>query len=436
MRTGIPQLDLGGKIVNKGFLRGFIAGLLCCVVLLVAVSCGGNEDESRLTKKNSTPTVTQAQETGTPTPTLTPAEEFTSVEYQEKLKQIAGVLDQYYYQSIDYNEVVDGIYHGMVDALGDPYTVYFNAEEMASFQESSSGSYAGLGCAVTIGDDKYPKLTRVFPGSPADIAGLLADDVIVEVEGEDLYGVALDIVVTKVRGPIGSKVELTVYRAGEPDYLHIVVTRNTVEIPTVEYQMLNGNIGYIIVAEFDDVTAEQFNKAVDALLDQHMVALIVDVRSNPGGTLYTVKSMLSRILSKGTLLVYMEDKYGKREEHYSNTNDTIDIPIAVLMNGNSASASEVFAGCLQDYGKAILVGTQSFGKGIVQTLVPLGDGSGIKVTISSYFTPMGRNIHKIGLTPDVEVELDPDLKKLNSIPIEDDNQLKAAIDALKEKLGK
>ncbi|MBO4652861.1 MAG: S41 family peptidase [Lachnospiraceae bacterium] len=422
--------------MNKGFLRGFIAGLLCCVVLLVAVSCGGNEDESRLTKKNSTPTVTQAQETGTPTPTLTPAEEFTSVEYQEKLKQIAGVLDQYYYQSIDYNEVVDGIYHGMVDALGDPYTVYFNAEEMASFQESSSGSYAGLGCAVTIGDDKYPKLTRVFPGSPADIAGLLADDVIVEVEGEDLYGVALDIVVTKVRGPIGSKVELTVYRAGEPDYLHIVVTRNTVEIPTVEYQMLNGNIGYIIVAEFDDVTAEQFNKAVDALLDQHMVALIVDVRSNPGGTLYTVKSMLSRILSKGTLLVYMEDKYGKREEHYSNTNDTIDIPIAVLMNGNSASASEVFAGCLQDYGKAILVGTQSFGKGIVQTLVPLGDGSGIKVTISSYFTPMGRNIHKIGLTPDVEVELDPDLKKLNSIPIEDDNQLKAAIDALKEKLGK
>ena len=423
--------------MNKGFLRGFLAGILCCAMLLVVVSCGGNEEESRLTKKNSTPTVTQGQdqEKGTPTPTLTPAKEFTSVEYEEKLKQIAGILDQYYYQPIDYNEVVDGLYHGMVDSLGDPYTVYFNESEMNSFQESSSGSYAGLGCAVTIGDDKYPRLTRVFPGSPADIAGLLADDVVVEVDGEDLYGVALDIVVTKVRGPIGSHVELTIYRAGEPDYLHIDVTRNIVEIPTVEAKMLNGNIGYIIVSEFDEVTAEQFNTAVDTLLDQHMAALIVDLRGNPGGTLYTVKSMLSRILSKGTLLVYMEDKYGKREEHFSNTNDTIDLPIAVLMNGNSASASEVFAGCLQDYGKAILVGTQSFGKGIVQTLVPLGDGSGIKVTISSYFTPKGRNIHKIGLTPDVEVDLLPELKKLNSIPIEDDNQLKAAIDALKERMG-
>ena len=421
--------------MNKGFLRGFIAGLLCCVMLLVIVSCSGHEDESRLTKKESTPTPTQAEQPGTPTATLTPAKAFTDVEYQDKLNMIADVLDKYYYQDIDYNDVVDGLYHGMVNALGDPYSVYYNAEEMAAFEESSTGSYAGLGCLVTLGDDKYPKITRVFPGSPAEKAGLMAEDEVVEVDGEDLYGVDLSLVVTKVRGPIGSHVILTVYRAGEPEYLHIDVTRGTVEIPTIEYQMLEGNIGYISVLEFDEVTAQQFNDAVDDLQRQHMNALVVDLRNNPGGMLYTVKSMLSRILEKGKLLVYMEDKYGKREEHYSNTNETVDIPIAVLMNGNSASASEVFGGCLQDYGKAILVGTQSYGKGIVQTIIPLGDGSGVKVTISSYFTPNGRNIHKIGLTPDVEVELDDELKKLSKIPIEQDNQLKVAVEELQKKLG-
>ena len=166
-----------------------------------------------------------------------------------------------------------------------------------------------------------------------------------------------------------------------------------------------------------------------------MSALVVDLRNNPGGLLRTVQSMLSRILKKGELLVYMEDKNGKREDYYSDSTLTLDIPIAVLMNGYSASASEVFAGCLQDYGKAVLVGTQSFGKGIVQTMYPLGDGSAIKVTISAYYTPNGRNIHKTGLTPDIAVELSDEAKKLSKIPEDQDAQLQAAIKALKDKLG-
>lgn len=422
------------EVVKKGFGKGFLAGILCCVMLFVIVSCGkGNENESRLTKKQTTPTPVTVAE-GTPTPTPTPASSLSDVEYAGKLKQISEILDKYYYQPIDYNNIVDGIYHGMVSAVGDPYTVYYNAQEMETFLQSSAGSYAGLGASVRIGDSKYPVLTRVFPGSPAEKAGLLAEDTVIEVDGEDVYNVPLDIVVTKVRGPIGSHLELTVYREGEPEYLHFDVIRDTVELPTVEHQMLANQIGYISVLEFDEVTAQQFNDAVDDLTRQNMRALIVDLRSNPGGSLATVKSMLSRILPKGKLLVYMEDKYGQKEEHFSNTDETVDVPIAVLMNGNSASASEVFGGCLQDYGKAILVGTQSFGKGIVQTILPLGDGSGIKVTISSYFTPNGRNIHKKGLTPDVEVELKDELKKLTTIPIEDDNQIQKAIEELKKKI--
>ena len=425
--------------MKKGFLKGFLAGILCCAMLFALISCKGNNNESRLTKKDTTPTPTQAQsqETGTPTPTpsLTPAESFSDVDFKDKLNEIAGVLDRYYYQQIDYNKVAEGLYRGMVDSLGDPYTVYYNPDELEKFLDSTDGSYAGLGAAVNLADSKYPQLIRIFPGSPAEIAGLLAGDELIEVDGEDLYGQSLDVAVSKIRGPVGTKVSLTVYREGEPEYLHFDVIRNTVEIPTVASQMLDGNIGYIAVSEFDDVTSSQFILAVDELTSQGMKALIVDLRSNPGGLLSTVKKMLSRVMEKGKLLVYMEDKYGQREDHYSNTDATVDVPIAVLMNGYSASASEVFAGCLQDYGKAILVGTQSYGKGIVQNLIPLSDGSAVKVTVSSYFTPNGRNIHKTGLTPDIEVPLADELKKLSVIPMEDDNQLQAAVEALKKKLG-
>ena len=420
--------------MKKGFFAGFLTALLCCAILLGVVSCGKeNPEESRLTKLSTTPTMDVSQK-GTPTPTPTPATSISDVDYETKIKQIADVLNEYYYQPIDFNEVVDGVYHGMVSGIGDPYTVYFNEKELSAFQESTSGSFAGIGCAVRINDNGYPQITRIFKDSPAEKAGLLIGDVVVEVEGEDIYGISLDIVVTKIRGPIGSHVNITVFREGEPEYLHIDAIRDQVSIPTVEYQMLDGNIGYIIVAEFDDVTAKQFNDAVDNLTKQNMKALIVDLRDNPGGTLRTVTSMLSRILPKGELLVYMEDKYQQKEEYFSSSTATVNVPIAILMNGNSASASEVFAGCLQDYGKAILVGTQSFGKGIVQTIIPLNDGSAIKVTISSYFTPKGRNIHKVGLTPDVPVELDPSLVQKTSITIEEDNQLKAAVDAIKAKI--
>ncbi len=416
--------------MNKDTCKGFLAGLLSCVLIFVLIACGGKEDENRLTKKNKTSSAL------TPGAELTPAASLTETGYQEKLDRIAAVLDYYYYQDIDYNKVADGIYHGAVSGVGDPYTVYFNPDEYSSFQESSDGMYAGFGSRVQIGDNGYPLLTQVFAGGPADKVGILTGDYIIEIDGEDVYGMELDLVASKMRGKVGTYVEVTIYREGEPDYLTFRVKRDIVEIPTVETEMLENGIGYIKVSEFDEVTATQFNDAVKKMTKEGMKALIVDLRGNPGGLLSTVQSMLSRILPKGDLLVYMEDKNGKREDHYSNSSLTVDVPIAVLMNGYSASASEVFAGCLQDYGKATLVGTQSYGKGIVQTMYPLGDGSAIKVTISAYYTPKGRNIHKTGLTPDVMVELDESLRKMNSIPLDQDNQVKAAVEVLLPKISK
>lgn len=411
--------------MNKDTWKGFLAGILCCLLIAVTIACG-SESENRLTKKN---------DTLQPIEELTPAASLEETNYKTKLEKIGAVLDYYYYQDIDYNKVADGLYHGAVSGLGDPYTVYYNPQEYASFQQASDGVYAGIGSRVTIGDNGYPLLSQVFEGGPADKAGIKTGDFVVEIDGEDVGGMDLDLVASKMRGEVGTTVEVTVYREGETDYLHFTVKRDTVEVPTVEYRMLEGGIGYIMVAEFDDVTAQQFNDAVKDLSRKNMSALVVDLRNNPGGLLRTVQSMLSRILKKGELLVYMEDKNGKREDYYSDSTLTLDIPIAVLMNGYSASASEVFAGCLQDYGKAVLVGTQSFGKGIVQTMYPLGDGSAIKVTISAYYTPNGRNIHKTGLTPDIAVELSDEAKKLSKIPEDQDAQLQAAIKALKDKLG-
>lgn len=352
--------------------------------------------------------------------------------YTDKVDQLTAVLDYYYIDELDAEQMADGIYAGLVSSLGDIYTTYYTPEQYEEFSESASGTYAGLGSSVTTNQDGNVEIVKPFKDGPAYNAGLLPGDVIVEIDGEDATGMDLTEAVTKIKGEPGTSVKLKIYRVGEPDYLEMEVVRAFIEVPTVEHQMLSDGIGYIYVMEFDEVTGQQFIDAVDSLENQGMKGLIVDLRDNPGGMLTTVCSMLSRILPKGDLLVYMEDKYGQREEYNSTSKKTVDVPIAVLINGNSASASEVFAGALQDYDKAIVVGTQSFGKGIVQSLIPFQDGSAVKVTVSKYYTPNGVNIHGTGLTPDVVVELDEELKGLASIPIEDDNQIQAAIDELKK----
>ena len=242
----------------------------------------------------------------------------------------------------------------------------------------------------------------------------------------------LSEVVSKMKGKSGTKVKVSILREGEKDPMEFEITRKKIEVPTIEYQMLSDKIGYVIISEFDEITVTQFDAAIDDLEKQGMKALVVDVRNNPGGLLTSVVKILDRILPP-ELLVYTEDKYNKRVEEFAEDKAQVKVPMAVLINGNSASASEIFAGTLQDYKTATIVGTTSFGKGIVQSVYPFNDGSAVKLTISKYYTPNGRNIHKTGITPDVKVELDKELQKEVVIPIKKDDQLQKAISILKKK---
>ena len=238
-----------------------------------------------------------------------------------------------------------------------------------------------------------------------------------------------------MKGEEGTEVTVTIVREGEKEPIDFVIKRGTVEVPTIAFEMLEDKIGYIYISEFDEITVTQFKSAISDLLDEGMKGLVIDVRDNPGGLLDACVKMLDRLLPKG-LLVYQEDKNGTRlSENYADNKEELDMPMAVIVNGNSASASEIFSGALQDYKKATIVGTQSFGKGIVQSVFPIGDGSAIKVTISKYFTPNGRNIHGTGIEPDKIVELDESLSKKVVIEHEEDNQLQAAIEVVKEQLS-
>lgn len=238
-----------------------------------------------------------------------------------------------------------------------------------------------------------------------------------------------------MKGESGTKVTLEIVRDGETEPLSFEVTRAEIEVPSIEYEMLEDSIGYIAVSAFEENTDEQFKTAIDKLEKEGMKGLIVDLRDNGGGLVDTVVNMLDCFLPTGDMIVYTKDKNGSGQEYKAKNEDQLDIPLAVLINGNSASASEIFAGAVQDYGIGSLVGTTSFGKGIVQNVIPMSDGTALKLTIAKYYTPNGRNIHKIGIEPDVEVELSDEAKKLVTIPLEKDNQLQKAIGVVKSKMG-
>lgn len=352
----------------------------------------------------------------------------------DKLVFLEMLVDNYYLEDVDPKVFADGIYKGFIASLNDPYSTYYTAEEYKALMESSSGVYHGIGATVSQ-NTKTGVITIVkpFKNGPAYEAGILPGDIIYMVEGEEVTGADLSEVVSKMKGKEGTKVRVSVLREGETKPMEFTITRKKIEVPTIDYKMLDDKIGYIVISEFDEITVSQFKAAVDDLEKQGMKGLVIDVRNNPGGLLDSVCKMLDRLLPKG-LLVYTEDKYGNREEERAKDADKLEVPLAVIINGNSASASEIFAGAVQDYGIGTVVGTTSFGKGIVQKVIPLTDGTAVKLTISKYFTPKGRNIHGTGITPDIEVELDEELQKLVEIPFEKDTQLQEAIKAVKKNI--
>ena len=356
--------------------------------------------------------------------TATTEDEGIGSEVEAKLNAMDSLMDLFYMEDVDTDTAKEMIYKAYLASYGDKYTVYYTPEEYKSMMESTSGSFYGIGAVCQKADDGSILISEAYEDAPAYKAGIRNGDKVTEVNGEDITGMDLSVAVALIKGEKGTDVNLTVMRNGEK--LSFTVTRDKIDIKTVSSEVLENNIGYIYISQFDDVTTEQFKIAVDDLQKQGITGLVIDIRNNPGGVLNTVVDMLDYILPNG-LIVYTETKSGKRQEYSGSDNHELNIPMAVLVNGNSASASEIFAGAMQDYDKAQIIGTQTFGKGIVQTIRPLTDGSAVKYTIAKYFTPKGQDIHGKGVTPDSIVELPDDATE--------DVQLKAAVEYLNGKMS-
>lgn len=364
----------------------------------------------------------------------TAAENVVNDDSMAKLEAIEEVIGEYYYQEEDINTdaMIEGMYAGIVDSLGDPYSVYYTEEEWKQMMQDTEGIYYGIGAYISL--DKttgFGKINGVIENTPAQDAGLRENDIIYKIDGESAQGLDLTEIVSRIKGEEGTTVHLTIYREGESDYLEMDVVRRQIESPTVNYEMLDDHIGYIQITEFDDVTVNQFDEAMKEIQKADAAGLILDLRSNPGGSLSAVVDISRQLLPEG-LIVYTEDRSGKRMEYSCDGDHEIRIPLVVLVNGNSASASEILAGAIKDYEKGLLVGTTTFGKGIVQRILPLTDGTAIKLTVSAYYTPKGNNIHNIGIEPDIICEFDGDAYYDDGF----DNQLERGIEEINKMLSR
>ena len=398
---------------NRSFWRGLAVGLASsCAILLVVFGS---------VKIYQTYRVYGRLASGSSAETESVANEKTT----EKLGVLENTIKQYFWQDVDESTLEEGVYKGLLESLDDPYSVYYTHDELVQLQQQTEGIYYGIGAYISQDNEMgYVRVSKIIKNTPAEASGLQQDDYIYKVDGEDMQGKDSSYVVSKIKVEAGTKVTITVVREGATDPIDIEVERQKIESPTVEYQMLDNDMAYIQITEFDLVTTEQFEEAYKQAQTDGMKGLILDLRSNPGGNLSTVCDIARMILPKG-LIVYTEDKYGKREEYTCDGANQIKVPLVVLTNGYSASASEILAGAVKDYGIGTLVGTTTYGKGIVQKVINLSDGSAVKLTVSNYFTPNGNNIHKIGIEPDVEVEFDAEQYK-NGV----DNQLEKAKEVL------
>lgn len=348
-----------------------------------------------------------------------------------KLSLLEAYTGKYYLNKIDADNVEQNIYKGFAKGLQDPYAEYYTKEEFKQLTEEDSGEYEGIGISVAKDTDTgYAEIVSVFKDQPAYKAGLKTGDLIIAVNKKSTMNMELQEVVSEIKKKENKKVVLTIYRDKKSkDY---TVKKSSVQLDTVSYKMKEKKIGYIAVSQFLENTGDQFDKAVTALEKKGMRSLIIDLRDNGGGLLNTCTQMVSRVIDKDKLIVYTKDKEGNKEEFKSDSGKTLDIPIIILVNGNTASASEIMTGCLKDYGKATVVGTTTYGKGIVQNIMPLTDGSAIKFTIAKYYTPNGTDIHKKGIKPDVKVKMSDAQWKKAQTDEKADKQLKKAIELLEK----
>lgn len=405
------------KKSHKNFWKGVVCGALFSVVIcgVVLVATGVFQKDGQQGTNSFIEDFVNSSGLVTP-------------ETQSKLRNIRSIIDEIYLYSdkIDEKLLQENIVRGYVAGLKEPYTVYYNEEETTALFESTSGTFGGIG--VVIMQDRTTGLatfTTIYEDCPGKKAGFKSGDIVYKVNGEDVSGMDLDSIVTRIRGEVGTEVEITVLRGETGEEYTGVATRALIENDTVEYEMKDGKLGYIQLTAFESVTYDQFKEALEDLTKQGMKGLIVDLRNNTGGNLDTVCEILDLILPKGTI-VSIKDKNGNGQTFSSDDANKLEVPLVVLTNGYSASASEIFAGAVQDYEIGKLVGTKTYGKGIVQNIYSLGDGTSLKITSSEYFTPNGRNIHEKGIEPDVEIEYQYDEANPDK-----DNQLEKAIEVLK-----
>ncbi len=350
----------------------------------------------------------------------------------KKLFEVKELLEKYYYEDIDEDKMIEGAIKGLTESLEDPYTVFMNQKEYEEFNTGTVGSYVGVGLQVGVKDEKITVISA-FDDSPAKKAGILTGDVITKVNDKDVTGKDLELAVSMMKGKEGEVVNLTIYREGT-GFIEVSVKRATIIIQTVKGEMLEDNIGYIELSMFDEKTDEDFIKAARELKAQGMKGLILDLRGNPGGLLETCVNISSQFIEKGKLIVSQKFKDGSESTTQANDGGLlIGMPLVVLTNEGSASASEILSGVIRDYNIGTLVGTKTFGKGVVQTIVKTGSGTALKVTISKYYTPNGENIDKVGINPHIEVEYPKELLT-KTYDRATDPQFSKAVEVIKSKL--
>ncbi|MCM1135925.1 MAG: S41 family peptidase [Clostridium sp.] len=418
----LDRPENGRKKHSREFWNGIIVGVLCMSLILTGVYSGITL--YRLVKIGRTDV--EASGVGA---------ENSIADTVQKMKVIEEAIDDYYFygDEVTPEEIHEGVYKGMIAALGDPYSEYYSKEELEEVVNSNKGISYGIGALISMNKQtNMAMISGLIEESPALAAGLREGDIIYEVDNESTQGLSLTQVVSLVKGREGTTVHLTIYREGESDFLEFDIERGKlIETTTVESGMLEdtNQIGYLRIREFDSVTVDQYAEAIAELKAEEMKGLILDLRSNPGGDLAAVVDIAGKILPNG-LIVYTEDKEGNKKEYTSNDKSEIEVPLAVLVNEYSASASEILAGAIQDYNKGTLIGTTTYGKGIVQRIHRLDDGTALKLTVSAYFTPSGRNIHGVGIEPDIELEYDYEAAEEGV-----DNQVERAIEVLEGKIG-
>ena len=355
----------------------------------------------------------------------------TNREYAEKLRTLEKIIDTNYLEEKDKDALAEGMYAGLLYGLNDPYSCYYTAEEYEKQNTETEGSYVGIGVAMQKNPDGGVKIAECYEGGSAYAAGIKVNDIISSIDGKDITDWEMEDVADYIKNREADAVSLTVHRENVEEALDISVKIADVELPSVYGEMLDKKTGYIEITEFKGVTFEQYKETFERLKEQGMERLVIDLRDNPGGLLTSVCDVLGWILPEG-LIVYTEDKYGNKMEETCDGKHPLDMPLTVLVNEGSASASEIFAGAVQDYEVGTIVGTTTFGKGVVQALYPMSDGSAVKLTVSKYYTPKGKNIHGEGISPDIKVKLNPELFNQTELTREEDNQLQAAVQSLEE----